>query len=81
MSKIYKIDRTKFIDFINDEDISAATEDLKYDLKVSGEFILTAGAILDRTLEVPVDLLEEYNGSADYVQGSECELIYKQPFI
>ena len=78
----YKIDRVKFIDYMlrNKEDILANTEEMKYDLKVGGEFIVTATGLLSRCGSIPVHILESYTGDYDFVEGSECELIYKEPF-
>jgi len=78
----YKIDRTKFIDYMlsDEEDRKYATAELKDSLKMSGEFIVTATELLDRCASIPVELLENYDGTAEYVDGSECELIYKHPF-
>lgn len=81
MSKeTYKIDRTKFIDWIDGNDIDAALGDMRHDLKTSGEFILTATELLHRFNEVPVHLIEDYAGLRLLVSGDECELIYKNPF-
>lgn len=78
MTEPYKINRNKFIDWIDEDQMTSSLDDLKYDLKHGGEFIITAQGLLDVCVEVPVYLIENYIGFSEYVMGSECILIYKE---
>lgn len=82
MSKIYKLDRTKFIDWLLEDidDIEVWTRDMKDDLKKGGEFVITASECLNTIQQLPKYLVEDHKGDSDFVDGADCELIYKQPF-
>ena len=82
MSKVYKLDRTKFIDWLFEDidNVEVWTREMKSDLKMGGEFVITANECLNAIQQIPKHLIENHEGDSDFVDGSDCELIYKHPF-
>ena len=76
----YKIDRNKFIDWLDSEQLIDTYKEIRFDLKSSGEYIITASGLLDAHTELPVHLIDNYEGDNKFESSCDCELIYKQPF-
>lgn len=77
----YKIDRVKFIDWLDKDYDILDMDHVRQELKMGGEYIVSAASLLYAYEEIPIHLLENYDGDeVEFVEGSDCELIYKQPF-
>jgi len=74
----YKIDRRVFINWLHDDDI-LYMKDVRKQLILGSEYIITAEELLACHESVPTSLLKDYTGVEKYIEGEKCELIYKQP--
>lgn len=78
----YKIDRTKFIDWMDKDYDILDMNHVRQELKMGGEYIVCATSLLNSHPDIPGKLIENWKGDPDdTVDGTECELIYKQPFV